>query len=47
MTSPRQRMLEDLEIRHYSSITIWVYLRSVSEFADFRKPPDLPIQFNR
>jgi len=29
----RQRMLEDLQIRHYSPITIRVYLHSVAEFA--------------
>jgi integrase/recombinase XerD len=41
MTALRQRMLEDLQIRHYSPITIRVYLHSVSEFAKhFRKPPD-------
>src|SRR5579863_306570 len=34
-------MLEDLQIRCYSPITIRVYLHSVSEFAKhFRSPPD-------
>ena len=33
MTLLRQRMLEDLQIRHYSPITIRVYLHSVAEFA--------------
>ena len=41
MTPLRQRMLEDLQIRHYSPITTRVYLHSVSEFAKhFGKPPD-------
>ena len=34
-------MLEDLQIRHYSPITIRQYLHSVAEFArHFHKPPD-------
>ena len=34
-------MLEDLQIRRYSPITIRVYLHSVAEFAEhFNKPPD-------
>ena len=41
MTALRQRMLEDLQIRHYSPTTIRIYLHSVAEFAQhFRKPPD-------
>ncbi len=41
MTPLRQRMLEDLQIRHYSPTTIRLYLHSVAEFAQhFRKPPD-------
>ena len=41
MTPLRQRMLEDLQIRHYSSTTIRIYLHSIAEFAHhFHKPPD-------
>ena len=41
MTLLRQRMLEDLQIRHYSPTTIRLYLHSVAEFAQhFHKPPD-------
>ena len=41
MTSLRQRMLEDLQIRHYSPTTIRIYLRAVSEFAQhFGAAPD-------
>ena len=41
MTTLRQRMLEDLQIRHYSPTTIRLYLHSIAEFAQhFRKPPD-------
>lgn len=41
MTPLRQRMLEDLQIRHYSPTTIRLYLHSVAEFAQhFHKPPD-------
>jgi integrase/recombinase XerD len=41
MTTLRQRMLEDLQIRHYSKTTIRLYLHAVSAFAQhFGKPPD-------
>lgn len=42
MTTPlRQRMLEELQRRNYSSKTIRLYLRHVAEFAKhFRRPPD-------
>jgi integrase/recombinase XerD len=41
VTQLRQRMLEDLQIRHYSPTTIRLYLHSVAEFAQyFHKPPD-------
>ena len=41
MTALRQRMLEDLQIRHYSKTTIRLYLHAVSAFAQhFGKPPD-------
>ena len=41
MTALRQRMLEDLQIPHYSKTTIRLYLHAVSMFAQhFGKPPD-------
>ena len=42
MTSLRQRMLEDLQIRNYASTTIDAYIRCVAEFAKhFGKSPEL------
>ena len=35
MTPLRQRMLEDLQIRHYSPITTRIYLRVIAEFARY------------
>ena len=41
MTSLRQRMLEDLQIRNYAPTTVECYIRSVAEFAKhFRQSPD-------
>jgi len=41
VTPLRQRMLEDLQIRHYSPTTIRIYLRAVAEFAEhFGRGPD-------
>jgi integrase/recombinase XerD len=41
VTLLRQRMLEDLQIRHYSPTTIRLYLYAVRAFAKhFGKPPD-------
>src|SRR5580700_4882065 len=41
MTSLRQRMLEDLQIRNYASSTARCYVRSIAEFAKhFKRPPD-------
>ncbi len=41
MTPLRQRMLEELQRRNYSSKTIRLYLRHVAEFAKhFHRSPD-------
>ena len=41
MTPLRRRMLEDLQIRHYSPTTIRIYLHAVAEFAQhFWRGPD-------
>jgi integrase/recombinase XerD len=41
VTILRQRMLEDLQIRHYSPTTIRLYLYAIKAFAKhFGKPPD-------
>jgi integrase/recombinase XerD len=41
VTTLRQRMLEDLQIRHYSPTTIRLYVYAIKEFAKhFGKPPD-------
>ena len=41
MTPLRQRMLEELQRRNYSSKTIRLYLRHVAEFAQyFHRSPD-------
>lgn len=41
MTPLRQRMLEDLQIRHYSPTTIRLYLYAIRAFSKhFGKPPD-------
>lgn len=42
MTSLRQRMLEDLQIRNYAPTTVAAYIRGVAEFAKhFGKSPEL------
>src|SRR4029077_11480945 len=41
VTLLRQRMLEDLQLRHYSPTTIRLYVYAIREFAKhFGKPPD-------
>jgi integrase/recombinase XerD len=41
VTLLRQRMLEDLQIRHYSPTTIRIYLHAIAKFAQhFGRPPD-------
>ncbi len=41
MTPLQQRMLEDLQIRHYCPTTVRIYLRAMAEFAQhFGKAPD-------
>ena len=41
MNPLRQRMLEDLQIRHYASTTIDAYIRAVAAFAKhFGKSPE-------
>ena len=41
MTQLRQRMLEELQRRNYSSPTIRLYLRHVAKFAQhFHRSPD-------
>ena len=42
MTPLRQRVLEELQIRHYSPNTVAAYIRSIAQFAKhFGKSPDL------
>jgi len=42
MTSLRQRMLEDLQVRNYAPTTMAAYIRNVAEFAKhFDKSPEL------
>lgn len=41
MTQPRKAMLEELQRRNLSPITIGIYLRAIEEFAEYyKRPPD-------
>ena len=46
MTSLRQRVLEELQRRNYSTETTRGYIHAIKEFAEFfGKSPDLPSRF--